>query len=261
MGAPVAGGGFLGAVTFLTRVPARARLGDDADVARAVPWFPLVGGLIGLAVACLYAVGAEVLPPVVAAGLALGGGLLLTGAFHEDGLGDVADAFGGGATRADVVRILHDPRQGTFGVVATTVSLLVRAGAIASLGPAAALAALPAAHALSRAAAVGLMASVAPSPEEGLGAVYVRALRRGPALAGIASGIAVGTGLIGVWTIPAAALAALATLATGRLARRKLGGISGDVLGATQQLAEIAILCLASAVVVNAWGPLPWWRG
>ena len=251
---------FLGAVAFLTRVPVGARVADDEAIARTVPWFPVVGFLIGVAVACVYAAGSVVLPRLVASSLAIGAGLLLTGAFHEDGLGDVADAFGGGATRSDVVRILHDPRQGTFGVVALTVSLLVRAAALASRGPWAALAAVPAAHSLSRAAAVALMITVPPSPDAALGAAYVRALRRGPALVGSAAGLALASLAIGVWAGPAAAVAGAAALVVGLLARRKLGGISGDVLGAAQQVGEIAVLCLASAVVVNAWASLAWWR-
>jgi adenosylcobinamide-GDP ribazoletransferase len=253
--------GFVGAITFLTRVPIGNSVGGDADIARAVPWFPTTGLLIGLVVGGIYAPSSTVLPPLVAAGLALGVGLLLTGAFHEDGLGDVADAFGGGRTRADVVRILHDPRQGTFGVVAIGISLLVRASAIATLGPWAALAAIPAAHALSRAAAVGLMVIVRPSAEDGLGASYARSLRRGPAVVGALSGLAIAAALIGIWSAPAAALAVAGALVVGALARRKLGGISGDVLGAAQQVAEIAVLALASAVATNGWTPLAWWRG
>jgi adenosylcobinamide-GDP ribazoletransferase len=252
--------GFLGAVAFLTRVPARARTGDDDEIARAVPWFPFVGWLVGLAIAAVYVAAVSVLPHLVAAALALGAGLLLTGAFHEDGLGDVADAFGGGATRADVVRILHDPRHGTFGVLAMVVSLLIRAAALASLGPWGALAALPAAHALSRATALGLMTAVPPTPDEGLGAAYVRALRRGPAVAGIVAGLALAAASIGPWAAPSVVLAGAASAVMARLALRKLGGITGDVLGATQQLAEIAVLCLASAVAVNGWAGLAWWH-
>jgi adenosylcobinamide-GDP ribazoletransferase len=241
-------------------VPAGARKGGDEDIARAVPWFPIVGGLIGLAVAGVYAPAATILPPAAAAALALGAGLLLTGAFHEDGLGDVADAFGGGATRDDVVRILHDPRQGTFGVAAITISLVARVASISALGPWQAVAAIPAAHALSRAAATGLMAVAKPASGEGLGASYVRALRRGTAVAGTLSGIAVAALLTGLWALPGAGLAAAAALVVGALARRKLGGISGDVLGAVQQVVEIAVLALAAAVVTNGWAPLGWWR-
>jgi adenosylcobinamide-GDP ribazoletransferase len=139
--------------------------------------------------------------------------------------------------------------------------LLVRASSIATLGPWAAVAAIPAAHALSRAAAVALMVVVRPAAEEGLGASYVRALRRGPACAGVLAGLALAVALIGVWAAPAAALAAAGALVVGALSRRKLGGISGDVLGAAQQVVEIAVLALASAVATNGWAPLAWWRG
>lgn len=251
--------GFLGAIAFLTRVPARARVVRPDDLARSVPWFPAVGFLVGVAVGGGYALAVQLVPPLAAAALALGAGLLLTGAFHEDGLGDVADAFGGGRDRDDVVRILHDPRQGTFGVAAISLSLLVRAAALASLGPWAGMAAAAAAHSLSRAAAMGLM-GVAPPAADGLGAAYVASLNKGAASAGVVSGLGLAAAAVGAWVFPAAGLAALGAVVVGGLAVRKLGGISGDVLGATQQVAEGLVLLLAAAVATNGWAPLAWWR-
>jgi adenosylcobinamide-GDP ribazoletransferase len=185
----------------------------------------------------------------VAAAVAVTAGVAITGAFHEDGLGDTADAFLGGHGREDTVRILKDPRLGTFGVLAVSASLLLRVAAVAALPPAAALAALPAAHALSRAAAVGVMAAVAPAAETGLGAAYVRALGGRQALLGVAAGIAVAAALLRAWALPAAALAAVAAAALGRLAHRRIGGVSGDVLGAVQQAGEILTLLVAVAAL------------
>ena len=145
--------GLLGAVSFLTRVPVGGGIREAGELAGSVPWFPVVGAGVGLAEAGVYAGARMLLPPLVAASLAVVAGILLTGAFHEDGLGDTADAFAGGWDRESTIRILKDPRLGTFGVLAVAAGLLLRVGAVAALAPGAALAALPAAHALSRATA------------------------------------------------------------------------------------------------------------
>ena len=190
--------GFLGAVSFLTRVPTGTGARRPEELAASVPWFPVVGAGVGLAVAAVYAGAGELLPPLPAASLAVVAGICLTGAFHEDGLGDTADAFGGHHDRDGTVRILKDPRLGTFGVLAVAASLLLRAGAVAALAPAAALAALPAAHALSRAAAVAAMTALPAAGDTGLGASYVRSLSRRRALAGAAAGLAVALALLGL---------------------------------------------------------------
>jgi len=244
--------GLLGAVSFLTRVPTGTGPAQPAEIARSVPWFPLVGALVGVAVGGLYAAASVLLPPLVAAAVAVTAGVAVTGAFHEDGLGDTADAFMGGVDREDTVRILKDPRLGTFGVVAVAASLLLRVVAVAALSPASALTALPAAHALGRAAAVGVMTAFPPAAETGLGAAYVRALGGRQALLGVASGLVLAGALLGAWALPAAALAGAAALWLGRLARRRIGGVSGDVLGAVQQAGEI--LTLLVAVAAGTWG-------
>jgi adenosylcobinamide-GDP ribazoletransferase len=246
--------GLLGAVAFLTRVPAGVGVRPAGELARSVPWFPVVGAGVGLAVAAVYAGAGRLLPPLPAAALAVVAGVGLTGAFHEDGLGDTADAFMGHHDRDATVRILKDPRLGTFGVLAVAASLLLRVAAVAALAPAAALAALPAAHALSRAAAVAAMAAVPAAGHTGLGAGYLLALSRRRALAGTAAGLAVALALLGAAALWAAAAAALAALALGRLAVRRVGGLTGDVLGAVQQVGEVlTLLAAAAAVTAGGW--------
>src|SRR5439155_27188630 len=122
-----------------TRVPARG----DAPPERAVPWLPVVGALIGALCAAVYAATRSVLTPPVAATLAVGAGVLLTGALHEDGLADVADALGAGGGRQRVPEIMKDPLHGTYGVLAIVLGVVARIAAVAGLGPAAAAVALP----------------------------------------------------------------------------------------------------------------------
>ena len=247
--------GLLGAVSFLTRVPVPgAGVREAGELAGSVPWFPVVGAAVGLAEAGVYAGARVLLPPLVAAAVAVVAGIGLTGAFHEDGLGDTADAFAGGTDRDSTVRILKDPRLGTFGVLAVAASLLLRVAAVAALPPAAAVAALPAAGALSRAVAVATMTALPAATDTGLGASYVRALSRPRALVGAAAGLLVAVALVGVAALWAAAAAGLAAALLGRLATRRLGGVTGDVLGAVQQAGEVLVLLAAvAAVATGRW--------
>jgi len=250
--------GLLDAVTFLTRVPIGAKRRHDADVGGAVPWFPVVGAIVGLVVAAAYAGAARFVPALIAATLAVATGVLITGALHEDGFGDVADAFGGGASREDALRILKDPRLGTFGVLAVVVSVLVRVAAIAALTGRVALVVVPAVHALARAAAVGAMAIFEPV-ESGLGAVYTRSASLRRASIGVVAGAAIASALLRVWVAPAVAIGFVVCIAMGAFAKRKIGGINGDVLGAIEQLAEMALLIGAVALGrrISATFPFP----
>ncbi|HZB40216.1 MAG TPA: adenosylcobinamide-GDP ribazoletransferase, partial [Ilumatobacter sp.] len=123
--------GFLGAVQFLTRIPVRTRAAVPHD--RVLPWLPFVGALIGAFVGGVAAALAELVPAAVAATAAVVAGLLITGAFHEDGLADIADAFGGGITRERRFQILKDPRHGTYGVAALCSSVVLRVVTAASI--------------------------------------------------------------------------------------------------------------------------------
>jgi adenosylcobinamide-GDP ribazoletransferase len=223
-------------------------------------WFPVVGAAIGLAVAGAYAAALVPLPHIPAASVAIGLGMLLTGALHEDGLADTFDALGA-RSRDDALRILKDPAHGTYGVAAISVSVVLRVGALGSIDPWAAAAVLPAAHALSRSATVGLLATVRPASAGGLGRSYADRVDRGTAAAAIGAGVLVGVVTIGPWVGPASILSGSSAAVAGALAARRFGGITGDVLGAAQQTAEAAILLLGAAlgdVVSTDWPPLAW---
>jgi adenosylcobinamide-GDP ribazoletransferase len=243
----------LAALQFLTRVPIRLRRAPSP--ATAVPWFPVAGALIGAAVGGVAAGMWEISSPAVAGTLAVIVGMLVTGAFHEDGLADVADAIAGGATRERRLEILKDPRHGTYGVAALCASVLVRAAAIGSLpGPWAMFTAAVAAHTLARAAAVAAMGSgriVNPGGHDGLGADYARATTPGRAALGVLAGLAISTAACGWWTLPLAATATLSAAAVAWWAGRALGGISGDVLGAIEQVAECGCLVVATVLATR----------
>jgi adenosylcobinamide-GDP ribazoletransferase len=243
------------ALQFLTRLP--VRLKRAPDMAAMVIWFPLAGALIGLLAGGVGAIAFEWTTPLVAGALAVTAGLLVTGAFHEDGLGDIADAFGGGYTIERRLEILKDSRHGTYGVAAMSASIAVRLTAIASMPSGATLiASMVAAHAIARGAAVALMAQVPLAQHAGLGADYGQATTRTRGALAIAMAAAIGAIAVGWWALPALAVAHLAAYVVGALARHKIGGISGDVLGAAEQVAEGAVLVVLGALALRH--PL-WW--
>ena len=234
------------AASLLTRVPTGRRDVAPGDLARAVPWLPVVGGGIGVTTGAVYVAALELFAPLLAAALAVGAGIVLTGALHEDGLADTADAAGG-RTVEDRRRILDDPRTGAFGVLAITVSVLVRVGALSALTGWDAVGALVAAHALGRGACVYLLARLEPLPGDGLGATWAKGVDRRAAIAGVGLAGVLAVAGLGVRAPAAILLVAVTTAAVRRSARRALGGTNGDVLGAAEQLAEVAVLLVAAA--------------
>ena len=243
--------GLVGALQFLTRVPIRSRTAIAHD--RVVPWFPIAGVLIGAVVGGVAAGLSELVPPLVVGAVAVAVGLLVTGAFHEDGLADVADAFGGGWTVERRLEILKDSRHGTYGVAALSTSVVIRVAAAASItGPAALFASFVAAHTLGRAAAVVAMRAAPPATQSGLGVSAAAALRPAPTAIGIATGTAVVAVLTGWWVVAFVAAAAVGTGLTVRLAVRKIGGLAGDVLGAVEQVVECLVLVVASGLAMRS---------
>ena len=224
-------GNALGAAQFLTRVP--IRLGAPPSIAACVPWFPVIGALIGVVVGAVAAGLTEVVPASVAAVVAVLAGVVITGAFHEDGLADTADAMGG-VTPEHRRQILKDSRHGSYGVAALCGSIVLRVVCVASLGP-----------------AVATMTVTSPPSVAGLGADYLRMLRRGAARVGVAVGVAITILAVGWWSGPLVLAAALVTLPVAIVAGRALGGVTGDVLGAIEQVVECTTLVVVSGLALH----------
>jgi adenosylcobinamide-GDP ribazoletransferase len=239
---------------FLTRLPGGAHPASSDALAPAVAWFPLVGAVIGALVAVVYVPLAGLVPPLTAAALAVGLSALLTGGFHEDGFADSLDALAGGRDVESRLRILEDSRHGTFGVLGLVVLTLVKVSALAALGGAVAAAALVAAGALGRAGAVGLMGFAPAATGEGLGAGYLRALRHHDVVLGLASGLVIGGLALGPAVLPAVLLVGVGAVVVGEWARRRIGGISGDLLGMAEQVGECAVLVLVAGLApTDVW--------
>jgi len=235
--APLAG--LRAAFGFLTRLPVGRLDGAAAgDLSRAAAWFPVVGLAVGGVSAGLRLAAGTVLGPGPSTVIALAGAVLLTGGLHEDGLADTADAAGAHVDRPRRLEILRDPRIGTFGGLALGLSLLFSYAALVPLSELHFVRAVVVAHVLARCSPLWQARLARPARPEGLGSLLRASV---PALA-IASGIGVATALgIGLPVPGAAALggALLATVAIALLARRAIGGTTGDTFGAGAKLVEV----------------------
>jgi adenosylcobinamide-GDP ribazoletransferase len=215
-------------------------------LAHAAPFLPLVGWVVGGAGAASLLLLSQVLPASVAVILSMAVTIRLTGAFHEDGFADSCDGLGGGWEKAQILAIMKDSRIGSYGAIGIVLMLLAKAAALIELAlvsPTTAAAALFVAHALSRLAAVGVLHALpyARSDDSSkAGAVAQRLSRAELAMAG-AFGLLPSALLLSPLQGPAAlALTALVTLWLARLFLRRLGGHTGDLLGAVQQATELA---------------------
>jgi len=239
------------AFSTLTRLPLpfmRQVSGNGAG-ARSIWAFPLVGAVVGaLGAGVLFAAHRAGLYGVLAAGLVVALQIFVTGAPHEDGLADVADGFGGGRTRQDKLEIMRDSRIGAYGVIALILVLGLRWSAIAALGLAEAVAALIVSGVLGRLAIAGLPLLLAPARSSGLGATIAN-----PPVAAVGGAVIIGLGLaLALMPLPkfAAIIFVMAVCAAifARLARQQIGGYTGDVLGACEQVSETAILLTLAAI-------------
>jgi adenosylcobinamide-GDP ribazoletransferase len=232
------------AFRFLTRIPLPGPATRVEDLAPAVGWFPLVGALVGLATAGAYELGRHPWPPLVAAVLAVALGLLLTGGFHEDGLTDAIDGLGGGGQDKErVLAIMKDSRIGAYGAMGLWCALSLRAAILVSLGHAS-LWALPLAMAWGR-WSVTVILRVLPPLGAGLAKEVHHRQNAVPFLRATAL-MLLGTALAlafhqprALWLAPVALVSAL--LWAWRL-KHRLGGQSGDLLGASAMLVEAACL-------------------
>ena len=252
------------AIGFLTRIPIATP--QVVVLSNAAPWFPVVGVAIGLAQAAVLLGFNEVLPSAPAAVLAVAIAALITGAFHHDGLADMADAFGGGWTVEQRLEIMKDSRLGTYGSSALILAFAAEISVLASVEPAMGARAVIAGHCLSRAIAVVTMrlapltgatgaegASDAASPTGStpgmgrLGAAYAQDLSAVGAGLALAFALVVTAVAFAGWqAVPATVIAVAAAIAVVALSVRKIGGITGDVLGAVQQLAYLGILLVSA---------------
>lgn len=232
---------FLTAVTYFTRLPSPLPSFSEARLARCAVHLPLIGWLVGGCAVLVYLLAQAVLPKAVAVLLSMSATAWLTGALHEDGWADFCDGFGGGWSKERILEIMKDPRIGAYGAMGLWLMLTLKFLCLGQLPAAVLLPALGAGHAASRFFSASLIfthAYVGTGPSSKAGALCTRMSRRGLLFLAVA-------GLLPLLLFrdPAILLALLPMACVhGILAShlaRKIGGYTGDCLGAAQQLSEI----------------------
>jgi adenosylcobinamide-GDP ribazoletransferase len=242
---------FLTALRFLTRIPVGTVPHSDADLNTSARYFPLVGLVVGLIGALVYGVAVYLWPPGLALLLSIVTTVLLTGAFHEDGFADTCDGFGGGWERAQVLAIMKDSRIGTYGSIGLGLVLAMKFLSLEALDNAGlVIPALLVGHTWSRLLAVTYLAdlSYAGDPE------HAKAKPMATNIAGIDVRIATATVLplvflISFWQFVLVAIVLLLwRWIFGYYMTRRIGGYTGDCLGAAQQVGEVLIYLVLVAV-------------
>lgn len=240
----------LSAVQFLTRIPVPTQTYRADSLSRSVKFFPVVGVLVGGGAALCSEMFIGHLPRTISSFLVLLYLVLITGCLHEDGLADVADGFGGGWNREQILLILRDSRIGSYGCAALTLSLLGRLLLLSSLPVAQLARYLITAHVLCRWTALPLgffLPSARAQSKGGIagqGARVAQLISKGSLIAGTCFSFGIAFLLLGAHATPSILSVTLLSLLTGLYYRRRIGGITGDCFGATNQLAEIGVyLC------------------
>jgi len=242
------------ALRFLTVVPVPGRESESASaLGRAAWWFPVVGLMLGgvLAIAAL-AVDA-LFPPLVSAALLVTGWKAATGGIHLDGLADSLDGLAG-RDAARRLAIMRDSRIGVFGAAGLILFLLLAVAALAGLSTSLRLRVLVLAPVIGRVTPLLAGAWLAPAtPGQGLGAAFAAGLSRWAGLAHVAAGCALAAWLLGGWGVALAAAAWGVALLVAAFVARRLGGLTGDVLGAVVEVAELGALLGAAAAAHRGW--------
>ena len=250
------------AFTFMTRVPVGRWIAHDlSDLPRSAAWFPLVGTTVGAVGAGVFLLGHQWWSPLVAALLSTAATVRITGAFHEDALADSLDGFGGGWTTEQVLTIMKDSRVGSYALVGMILALVLKCVLLADLGVQRAAMALLTAHTLGRCASVWLIAALpyvrpeASGERPSAGRPFVDGVHRGRIFTAALTAIGVAVICLGIAGLIAITVALLLTVVSGRYFRRRIGGITGDALGAVNQLVELGVYLMLAAAPVRGWLP------
>ena len=246
---------FLVAVQFLTRIAIKPFENFDASwLDRSAKYFPLVGALVGVIGGTVIVAATPFLPQPLPMLFGLAAAIAVTGAFHEDGLADTADGLGGGQTREQRLEIMKDSRIGTYGTIALVTMLAIKATAMMQIGPIQMIFAFIAAHAAARLASVIAMRLMDYAGDRDAAKAKPLATEiTGRELAiAVALGILPGFLLLSFATLTVSLIvAALAAAVVARKAQKLIGGYTGDILGAIEQVFETAFLVAAAAVIAG----------
>ncbi|RJG14767.1 adenosylcobinamide-GDP ribazoletransferase [Massilia cavernae] len=252
---------FFIALQFFTRIPIPRWVGFQPEwLHHASRYFPMVGIVVAAVAGAVYFAAAHIWPAPVAVLLSTAAGIYLTGAFHEDGFADMCDGFGGGTTRERVMDIMKDSRIGTYGAVGAGLLVALKCALLSMLAPTSVIVALFIAHPLSRLAATALIWNLKYARDEGKAKPLAQQMTNAEFAIAAACALvpSVILGALGYlsWLVIAGCIAGAAAVALWLSAKfvRRIGGYTGDCLGAVQQVSEVVIyLCLLASLQQGAW--------
>ena len=235
---------FFGAIRFFTRLPVPAWVGHSSEaLERSSRYFPAVGLIVGGFAALTFFLTSFIWPITLSVLAAMAITLYITGAFHEDGWSDMVDGFGGGWEKQQILAIMKDSRIGSFGAVALIILLLAKFCALVAMEPRMLPLVLIAGHTFSRLCATAVLSALVYVRDEGKSKPLSTHISPGSLV------FAALTALLPLILLPArqvavgVVFACLATLWLARMFKRRIGGYTGDCLGATQQFSEVAFYC------------------
>ena len=239
-------------LAFFSRIPLPASLGNrishDAKIGEAAAFFPVAGLIISLPIALVWFVSSSYLPATIAAGLAIGLSLLITGGLHEDGFADCADGLGATPNRERALEIMRDSRIGTYGSLALILSIGLRWAALANLDPVSGVLAIIICNVGARSAMTIAMQLSEYARPEGLGK-QADTIRQSDFSLAIVIAFLIAILFGWFWGVIALSLAYMASWFFLKRLEKRLGGYTGDGLGAMEQIAEITILI----TLAGAW--------
>jgi len=238
---------FATALRFFTRLPVPNGIEHTAErFAGAVRYYPVVGLILGAILAAVWYGLAASFPQPVAAVLIVAFGVLLTGGLHEDGFSDLCDGLGAGGEKERTLEIMRDSRMGAFGAIGLILLIGLKIAALASIPSAVVPMTLLVMHGLSRVSLLLVLVTSQPASDRGLGK-SVAGEGQGARIAFLAVYAVIFAGLVwimggGIRLLAVALAFAVLHLATRFLYQRRLGGYTGDCLGALQQVGEVSVL-------------------
>jgi adenosylcobinamide-GDP ribazoletransferase len=233
---------------FMTRLPVPHVDVRGGDLTRASAAFPLVGLVVAATAIAVRHLTGLVWGPVIGTVTAVLSATIVTGAFHEDGLADTADGLWGGWDPEERLRIMRDSRLGTYGTVALIAVFALRLALLAGLSIGTFAVAMVCGHVLGRAAGPVLVTRLPALPDSSSAAIAGRLGPGATAIAALATLVPVALAA-GAFAPVLLAVAAVVVLACGALFRRRLGGVTGDAIGATTVLVELAVIAAVAALV------------
>lgn len=248
------GQSFFTALEFLTRLTLRRTPRGDVDaIARAQAWFPFVGLIIGGLLVGIDRLATRALPDASVDVLLVVALAAITGGLHLDGLADAADGLFGGYTRERRLEIMHDVHAGSFAVIAIVCVLALKWAGLAALPPGVRIEALLAVPCAARFAVLLDIVLIPHARDDGMGAQQHERAGMLALAAGGATAAAVAVALLGAGGLAVLAVAAVTALAVAGVAMRMVGGMTGDLYGATVEMTEVVLLLFIAAMANRGW--------